>query len=257
MPFFSSSPDYILESLKNDGVAVSLIMDENIRKNLYYLSSIITSYPSLHSLPATSPLNKPYLTHITDLAPPVQLLSIALSPPLLELITSYFGFFPTLYNVEVWFSLPHKNSPLSTEFFHRDGDDKHLLKVYLPLSPIGPENGPFQYIRSSHRPKLFDKYRLPSRTTNESLPKHRTASLALNEDLANHPDCFTYLADLYSICIADTNGIHRGVPLQTGSRIQIVFTYTSQSPTSPLRQGLLNLFSKLSANSYTSSLPIS
>ena len=53
--------------------------------------------------------------------------------------------------VDVWYSVPQPAAAerISSQRWHRDYNDKHLLKVFLYLVDVDEEMGPFQYVAGS------------------------------------------------------------------------------------------------------------
>ena len=53
--------------------------------------------------------------------------------------------------VDVWYSVPQPAAAerISSQRWHRDYNDKHLLKVFLYLVDVDEDMGPFQYVAGS------------------------------------------------------------------------------------------------------------
>ena len=53
--------------------------------------------------------------------------------------------------VDVWYSVPSPQAAerISSQRWHRDYNDKHLLKVFLYLVDVDESMGPFQYVAGS------------------------------------------------------------------------------------------------------------
>lgn len=74
-----------------------------------------------------------------------------LDPYLLDIVTNYMGIVPRLSEAYVRrnFPAPHRTM---NHYWHRDlNTPLHLLKIFFFLSDCGPDNGPHEFIRGSHR----------------------------------------------------------------------------------------------------------
>ena len=67
---------------------------------------------------------------------------------LLDLANAYLEMWSKLEYVDVWYSVPQPAAAerISSQRWHRDYDDKHLLKVFLYLVDVDEHMGPFQYV---------------------------------------------------------------------------------------------------------------
>src|SRR6187551_928105 len=70
---------------------------------------------------------------------------------LLDLAIAYLEMWSKLEYVDVWYSVPQAATAerISSQRWHRDYNDKHLLKVFLYLVDVDDEMGPFQYVAGS------------------------------------------------------------------------------------------------------------
>lgn len=112
---------------------------------------------------------------------------------IVSLAQSYLGSFPTMYSVNCWW---HKNKDgiYSTQNNHRDHDDFKFLAFFIYLTDIDESNGPHVYYSGTKDGEENGK-------ENIITGKAGTAILA------------------------DTFAIHRGQPLQQGSRLLIWWRY--------------------------------
>jgi hypothetical protein len=169
--------------------------------------------------------NSLYMTHLTELVKKEDLLILAHSPLVFSIASSYFGFTPTVRSAEIWFThcSPRKH-PMGTQLFHRDGDDSHLLKCFIPLHRITNVNGPFEYLVKS----------LHSYSSNEPLRDGTCADELRNQIVAEDFLCFRFMATFGEFLLADTHGLHRGAPVEQGYRLMVIISYTSPIPSVPV-----------------------
>ena len=70
---------------------------------------------------------------------------------LLDIANTYLEMWSKLEYVDVWYSVPQPADAerISSQRWHRDYNDKHLLKVFLYLVDVDEHMGPFQYVPGS------------------------------------------------------------------------------------------------------------
>ena len=73
------------------------------------------------------------------------------SQRLLDIANAYLEMWSKLEYVDVWYSVPQPAAAerISSQRWHRDYNDKHLLKVFLYLVDVDESMGPFQYVAGS------------------------------------------------------------------------------------------------------------
>ena len=94
----------------------------------------------------------------SDIARAPYLVETALRPDVLALASDYLGCLPTIYSIHAWWTFADKPTPAQTHRVHRDLDDFRFLAVFIYLTDVGPEDGPTQMIRRTHRQDLSDQY---------------------------------------------------------------------------------------------------
>jgi phytanoyl-CoA dioxygenase PhyH len=99
---------------------------------------------------------KEYIVRLWDsrptLSPDDPWLRIGLSPALLDTVNSYLGLWSKLNYVDVWYTIPSPvgRQAVASQRWHRDPEDRRLVKVFLYLSDVGAGAGPLEYVRGSH-----------------------------------------------------------------------------------------------------------
>lgn len=106
---------------------------------------------------------------------------------------------------------------------HRDSPFSHQIKYIYYLSDVSPQNGPFAYADASHRLLLWQRKLGVMRHENENeMP-------ALSEITGQRG----------TLLVADTRGLHRGMPIKSGHRYALTL-YTFYS-TNAAQKSLENL----------------
>ena len=69
---------------------------------------------------------------------------------LLDIANSYLGMWSKLEYVDVWYTPPAgEEERRSSQRWHRDFNDRHLLKAFLYLVDVDEQTGPFEYVPRS------------------------------------------------------------------------------------------------------------
>ncbi|MDA7744553.1 phytanoyl-CoA dioxygenase family protein [bacterium] len=100
--------------------------------------------------------------------------------------------------------------------WHRDTAEFKQVKSIMYASPITETNGPFQYVDGSHKRKDVSKI-------SSFLGHHWNERRFANSEIENlcehyHMTISTLIAGPGEIILVDTSGLHRGKPLDSGSR---------------------------------------
>ena len=99
----------------------------------------------------------------------------------------------------------NNSPPLDTQIFHRDGDSFFLLKFFIYLNKVDENNGPFQYLKSSHiNNDEFSKKKFESETRENLL---------------------TFCGNVGDMIIADTNGYHKGKQILKDGHARYLLTF--------------------------------
>jgi hypothetical protein len=170
---------------------------------------------------------KDYLIRVVpwDLLHPADspLLKVALDRMLLEIVATYLGMWPRLHAVGAWLNFATDQDAKEAQLWHRDPEDMKMIKVFIYLDDVGPENGPFCYIPKTH----------PFSPGAGTIPIHRDKKRILDSEMLGviPKDCWiACTGPANTMIIADTVGYHRGGKPTSGTRVLITFTYTSGTP---------------------------
>jgi len=112
--------------------------------------------------------------------------------------------------------------------WHRDTFIKKQLKFILYLSDVKNSNGPFTYVQGSHkiRKKIIDFVKRPRR----NMRRYQSYSSNQKIELTGKSG---------SLIIVDTSGVHRGKPIEEGSRYALTL-YINDKDFSPSLKKRIN-----------------
>jgi ectoine hydroxylase-related dioxygenase (phytanoyl-CoA dioxygenase family) len=155
-------------------------------------------------------------------------LRIGISDRVLDVVNSYFGMWSKLTYVDLWYTPPAQEgiTRVSSQRWHRDYNDAHLVKIFIYLDDVDEDTGPLDYVPASTpggqyenewpwRPVSNDLYP-PQDEFEERIPKSAQVSL-------------TGPAGAMAFC--NTSGFHRGGYV-TGSKPRVMAVYNYSSPAS-------------------------
>lgn len=88
---------------------------------------------------------KPFKLDLIDPTPdPASIFSqFALQPRIVELVQGYLGIQPRLYATYLWLDIPTPSEPTQSQLWHRDGEDFMNVKMFVHLSDVTQQTGPF------------------------------------------------------------------------------------------------------------------
>jgi hypothetical protein len=156
------------------------------------------------------------------------LVTIGLSAPVLHVVSSYLNLWPKLIYADAWYSIPmDPGKRIGSQQWHRDPEDKQMVKVYLYLSDIDESAGAMEYI-------LGTSNAMGGRDLEIGQWKAAGASLypSTEEVERGFPveQHFFCSGPVGTLLFCDTTGLHRGGISR--SRPRIVATWTFVTPAS-------------------------
>ena len=151
-------------------------------------------------------------------------LRLGINQRLLDVANAYLEMWSKLEYVDVWYTSPAGDEDRrSSQRWHRDFNDRHLLKAFVYLVDVDEQTGPFEYVpRSAPGGELEQLW--PWRPLGENYPPE--------DEFANRIDgrSVTFTAPKGTIIFCNTAGFHRG-GFATGNA-RVLATLTWDSPAS-------------------------
>jgi hypothetical protein len=148
-------------------------------------------------------------------------LRLATSPRLLDVANAYLGMWSKLEYVDLWYTPPAgSDERKSSQRWHRDFNDRHLLKAFVYLVDVDEESGPFEYVpRSAPGGELDSLW--PWRPLGDNYPP--------DDELAERIDgrSVTFTAPKGTIIFCNTSGFHRGGFAKSKPRALATVTWDS------------------------------
>lgn len=249
-PLLSERAAPVAQSLKRDGIAIlrasELLGRASIQAELVRaadrvqaewagrLARLREEYQT-----GSTGKQKPYsialLTPEQELSQQSVFTEFALAEPVLEVVNAYFGMYVVLTHCDVWHNFVAAGAPSQSQLWHRDPEDRHILKVFYYLSDVDAGAGPFTYARGSHlRPSEV----APHQRLDGETPRSEDAELAA---LYPPQSWVTAYGPKGTLVFADTRGYHKGGWSRRSERIVYLCEFVSTAAgrgisTAPRRQ---------------------
>jgi hypothetical protein len=140
---------------------------------------------------------------------------------LLDVANTYLEMWSKLEYVDVWYTPPaDADERRSSQRWHRDFNDRHLLKAFVYLVDVDEETGPFQYVARSAPGGELDAL-WPWRPLGDNYPPEDE----LERRIEGNAVSFT--APKGTIIFCNTSGFHRGGFAKSKPRTLATFTWDS------------------------------
>jgi hypothetical protein len=166
---------------------------------------------------------------------------VNLSEAMLRIACGYLGMFCRLSALDLWYNVAIDGPDMFSQRWHRDPDDRTLLKTFLHLRDVDETNGPFCYVPGTHNAgplrQKIGRYNYPDDGVIEGkFPPHQRKIC-------------TGKAGTLIFC--DTTGFHKGGHPTTGARFLFNAVYTTNASV-PLARGVGQFFLKGSRKHFPS-----
>jgi hypothetical protein len=158
-----------------------------------------------------------------ELGPDDPWFRVVSSPRLLDLANAYLEMWSKLEYVDVWYSVPQpaEGERISSQRWHRDYNDKHLLKVFLYLVDVDETMGPFQYVAGSQPGGVYaDAWGW--QPLGQNYPTEDELESRIPAEAVK-----TFTGPAGTLLFCNTAGFHRGGFSTTRPRVLATATYSS------------------------------
>jgi phytanoyl-CoA dioxygenase PhyH len=147
-------------------------------------------------------------------------LRLGVNPRLLDIANAYLEMWSKLEYVDVWYTAPAGGERRSSQRWHRDFNDRHLLKAFVYLVDVDEETGPFEYVpRSAPGGELESHW--PWRPLGDNYPPEEELAERIGDRAV------TFTAPKGNLLFCNTSGFHRGGFASAKPRVLATFTWDS------------------------------
>jgi hypothetical protein len=149
--------------------------------------------------------------------------SFCASRRMLDVANAYLRLWSKLSYVDLWYTAQQQASDerVASQNWHVDFDDKHLLKAFVYLTDVGPDNGPFEYVPGSQPGGRHHSVRPWTPMGYGRVPDEDVARNVPGDEIA------TFTGPKGTLILCNTSGLHRGGFATAGPRVLATATYCS------------------------------
>lgn len=240
LPTLTAYDRSIVEACRREGAFVTSLealglpctqeMLEEAKTLLVEMQTVLASRTNLKTWGTTENPAYPQIFTVTDLS---IFAEWAQSQRLLNIIENYIGLPVAFQGVHLRRDFAN-DRPVTTEFWHRDLEDRRVIKLFVYLSDVTTETGPYEYIpRSKVTPAIVRQI--------EASFKKRVASnpydMGITDDemaaIVPRSDWRSCEGAAGTVLFSDPVAVfHHGKSRQEG-RSALFFVYTAQEPMRP------------------------
>jgi hypothetical protein len=240
LPAITPQEQAIVEACRKEGAFVTSLEALNVPSTQAMLAEAKTLLAEMQAVLASQTDMKtwgtvenpayPQIFTVTDLP---AFAHWAQSPRLLNLIEHYIGLPVAFQGVHLRRDFAN-DQPVTTEFWHRDLEDRRVIKLFVYLSDVATETGPYEYIpRSKVTPAIVRqieasfKKRVASNPYDMGITDDEMAAIIPRSEWCSceGPAGTVLLSDPIAV-------FHHGKSRQEG-RSALFFVYTAKQPLRP------------------------
>lgn len=153
------------------------------------------------------------------------LTGFALDPAVLAVVHGYYAMFVRLRYVDIWHTLVIDAPPTQSQLWHRDPEDRLILKVFVTLEDVDEGTGPFHYAPGTHA-KGAVRRRPAASAVDGTTPRSNDDQMA---QVLPSAQWRTAIAPRGTVVFADTRGYHKGGHAVARERVLYVCQYLSRA----------------------------
>jgi len=177
---------------------------------------------------------KNYLIELLGKHPPLDPDSVysrfALQPRILRIVSAYFGMFTRLRLYNVWHNFACEATPRNSQLWHRDPEDRYVLKVFVYHSDVDEGSGPFTFAIGSHSKGGLKRQPAYSRTQEDRARRSTDAQMA---EVVPPERWKIATGPKGTMVLADTRGYHKGGFAKGRDRVLYMCMFASQASRYP------------------------
>jgi hypothetical protein len=150
-------------------------------------------------------------------------LEFTLSEPITRIVCSYLGMFCKVVDIDLWGNVPTPVAKIYSQRWHRDPEDRRLVKVFLYLRDVDARTGPFCYIPGSHNGGPYGRV-FPQKVPDSVYPADGEVEQRFSEN-----QMLTCTGKAGTLIFCDTSGLHRGGHATDRLRLLLTSAYTTHA----------------------------
>lgn len=220
----------IIDEWNENGIAVTRV-DELFPNE--HLLGILSEYAEGLIDKAESKDKKKFLKFLFDLHPVLNFKNpyakLALERRVLDIVNGYMGMCAVFRTMTLNITVPvgEEALPVDSQRWHRDPEDKIVCKMFLYLTDVDENSGPFIYALGTHHKGRWRKL-FPTDPPAGSYPPAEEVEKIIPKDMVK---VFTGSAGTIIFC--ETTGLHKGGYAKTKERLMYTSMYSSKKSMHP------------------------
>ena len=148
----------------------------------------------------------------------------ALQPGILQIANCYFRMYTRLRYYNVWHTFASDARPRESQLWHRDREDRFILKMFVYLSDVDDDAGPLTYAAGSHLKGGL--CREPQFFIEGGVKRSTDSQMAA---VVPRTKWITATGRRATVVFADTRGHHKGGLARKRDRLMYLAMFTSQA----------------------------
>jgi len=149
------------------------------------------------------------------------IVQLVLNEDLIRLVNNYMKTYSRIEYFDLWYNIPVSSERMRSQLWHRDPDDIIDVKVFLYLTDVGPDNGPFEYINQSG---LHHKF---GNILKRGIPNTPGATQEDINTWFKQKNMTTCTGPKGTMVFCDTSGFHRGGFVEKDYRYLLTSAYVT------------------------------
>lgn len=147
----------------------------------------------------------------------------ALAPEIVSIAQAYFDMHVALRHYNVWLNFHSGNAPSQSQLWHRDPEDRYILKVFVTLTDVDEGAGPFTYAPGTH-PKGSVVKNPEFLYKDGKTPRSDDSQMAA---VVPRDRWVKGVGEIGTVIFADTRGLHKGGLALQKDRLLFTCEFTS------------------------------
>ncbi len=221
----------ILTDLNTEGIALSSLDELFPGEDMF---SQLKKYAVELEPSLSANVAKEYLVNYWELVPTFDIrnpfLALSLNRTLFDIAKSYMQMWVRLKYYHLAKTLPVGGAEaIQSQNWHRDPEEKRMLKVFVYLNEVDADAGPFTYISQS-------VYGLPyGSVAPQKPPEGSYPEASIIEHHIPKENIQAYTGNAGTVLFCDTSGLHRGGYAKSKERLMFTVSYNAATFSEPSR----------------------
>lgn len=240
LPAFTTQDRLIVEACRKEGAFVTSLeelglpfttpMLEEADKLLVEMQADLASRTDMSTWGTCENPAYPQIFTVTDLPAFSQW---AQNQRLLNIIENYIGLPVAFQGVHLRRDFANER-PVTTELWHRDLEDRRVIKLFVYLSDVEPETGPYEYIpRSKTPPAIVRQIKASFTKRLETNPYDMGITDEEMAAIVPRSGWRTCVGAAGTVLFSDPVAVFHHGKSRTQGRSALFFIYTAQNPLRP------------------------